>query len=87
MEYQERLNRYKQLKDNLPNNNLVQVCVDRYEINLTKYRETSEEKYILILNAIGNILDQFLDIEFSSNVLHSHTFIIYSYIFKSCFIK
>ena len=40
MEYQQNLIRYKQLKDNLPDNNLVQVCVGRYEINLNKYIET-----------------------------------------------
>ena len=62
----DRLARYIQLKENLPNNNLVQVCVARYEINMIKYLLNKEHKYLLILNAIEKILDQFLDIEFSS---------------------
>ena len=34
MSYQDNLVRYKQLKDDLPNENLIQVCVTRYEVNL-----------------------------------------------------
>ena len=50
----------------MPGNNLVQVCVGRYEINLNKYIETGQDKYLLIMKAIGNILEQFLDVEFRS---------------------
>ena len=73
MEYQQNLIRYKQLKDNMPDNNLVQVCVGRYEINLNKYIETGQDKYLLIMKAIGNILEQFLDVEFNQRLKRSCT--------------
>ena len=40
----------------MPDNNLVQVCVGRYEINLNKYIETGQDKYLLILKAIGKYI-------------------------------
>ena len=66
MQYQDSLDRYNQLSDNFPDDILLQICVSHYEINLIEYRSTKEEKYVLILNAICNILEHFLDIEFSS---------------------
>ena len=62
----DKLQRYIQLRDNLSDNNLIRVCVARYEINLIKYELTKNEKYKLIMEAIGKILDTFLDIEFAS---------------------
>ena len=59
--YQDNLVRYKQLKDSLPNNNLIQVCVTRYEINLIKFNLTKDNKYEIILKAIGKILKTFIN--------------------------
>ena len=52
MDYQDNLIIYKQLKDNLPNNNLIQVCVTRYEVNLIMFNLTKENKYEIILKAL-----------------------------------
>ena len=64
MEYQDNLIRYKQLKDSLPNNNLIQVCVTRYEVNLIMFNLTKESKYEIILKALDKIIETFLNIEF-----------------------
>ena len=66
MDYQNNLNRYKQLKANLPTNKLIQVCVDRYEVNLIMFNLTKEVKYEIILKALGKIIETFLNIEFKS---------------------
>ena len=64
MDYENNLNRYKQLKENLPNNYLIQVCVTRYEVNLIMFNLTKQDKYEIILKALGKILETFLNIEF-----------------------
>ena len=64
MEYQDNLVRYIQLKDSLPNNRLIQVCVTRYEINLIMFNLTKENKYEIILKALGKIIETFMNIEF-----------------------
>ena len=66
MEYQNNLDRYKQLKANLSNNYLIQVCVDRYEVNLIMFNLTKQNKYEIILKALGKIIETFLNIEFKS---------------------
>ena len=66
MNYQDNLVRYKQLKDNLPNNILIQECVTRYEENLIMFNSTQESKYEIILKAIGKIIETFMNINFRS---------------------
>jgi hypothetical protein len=63
MEYQDNLIRYNQLKDSLPNNRLIQVCVTRYEVNLIMFNLTKENKYEIILKALGKIIETFINIE------------------------
>ena len=64
MDYQNNLIRYKELKDSLPNNNLIQVCVTRYEVNLLMFNLTQDSKYEIILKALGKILETFLKKEY-----------------------
>ena len=65
MDYQDNLIRYKQLKDSLPTNNLIQVCVTRYEVNLIMFNLTKENKYEIILKALDKIIETFLKKEYS----------------------
>ena len=64
----DKLIRYKDLLDRTepsnPSYNLIKICVCRYEINTIKYNINHETKYLIIMNAIEKILDQFIDIEF-----------------------
>ena len=66
--YQDNLVRYKQLKDDLPNERLIQGCVTRYEKNLIDFNSTQDSKYEIILNTIGNILETFMDINFYRSI-------------------
>ena len=68
MSYDSNLIRFKELKASLPDNRLIQVCVDRYEINLIKFKLTECSKYEIILNALGKILDTFMNINFRSRL-------------------
>ena len=68
MSYDSNLIRYKELKNSLPDNKLIQVCVDRYEVNLIMFKLTEDSKYEIILNAIGKILDTFMNINFRSKL-------------------
>ena len=68
MNYQDNLVRYKQLKDNLPNENLIQVCVTRYEKNLIDFNSTQDSKYETILKAIGKILETYMNINFYRSI-------------------
>ena len=68
MSYQDNLVRYKQLKDDLPNEILIQVCVTRYEVNLIMFNLTQESKYETILKAIGKILETFMGINFYRSI-------------------
>jgi hypothetical protein len=68
MNYQDNLVRYKQLKDNLPNENLIQVCVTRYEVNLLMFNLTQDSKYDIILKALDKILETFMNINFYRSI-------------------
>ena len=68
MNYQNNLVRYKQLKDNLPNENLIQVCVTRYEVNLLMFNLTQDSKYEIILKALGKILETYMNINFYRSI-------------------
>ena len=59
----DRLTRYRQMKEEFPTETLVQVCVARYEINTIKYALTNDPKYLGILTILGNLLDQFMELE------------------------
>ena len=39
---------------------------NRYEINLIKFKLTQDSKYEIILNAIGKIIETFMNINFRS---------------------
>ena len=68
MSYDSNLIRFKELKYSLPDNKLIQVCVDRYEVNLIMFKLTEQNKYEVILNALGKILDTFMNINFRSRL-------------------
>ena len=59
----DRLTRYRQMKEEFPDDNLVQVCVAKYEIYTIKYALTNDPKYLQTLEIYEKLLDCFMNIE------------------------
>jgi hypothetical protein len=60
MSYDSTLIRLKELKNSSPDNKLLSGCVDRYEINLIKFKLTQDGKYEIMLNTISKIIDVYM---------------------------
>lgn len=54
--YRYNLLNYKIAKEIFKNNELYNLCILRYELNLLKFTETHEDKYKIILDSLDGIL-------------------------------
>ena len=66
----DRLSRYKQMRDEFPEEELLKECIARYEINIIKYDISNDSKYLAILNVLGNLMDQFYEIALKRRAEH-----------------
>jgi hypothetical protein len=66
----DRLARYKQMRDEFPAENFLNVCIARYEINMIKYDINNGSKYLAILNMLENLMDQFYELALKRRAEH-----------------
>jgi hypothetical protein len=61
MEYIYNLAKYDQLKDSYPNNALLKICIDKYELYLQYYMNTGKYIYKLDMDVISAIIRSYLN--------------------------
>jgi hypothetical protein len=64
----DKLARYKQMRDEFPAEELLKVCIARYEINMIQYEITNDPARLAVINALGKLMDKFYEVEYNKHI-------------------